>query len=116
MSEQNGYQGYANYETWACALWIDNEESLYNERREMAQHAWDTNDTEDGLVAQSDEARRDLATALKDWVEEMAPDLGASMFSDLLTSALQEIDWEELAGTWLNEEINENGHGGYEQA
>lgn len=43
---------------------------------------------------------------------------GISVFSDLastlLSAALDEVDWNELADFWLNEEINENGNGGYE--
>lgn len=114
MSESKGYQGYANYETWACALWIDNDHGLYDTRREMVRMTWtDSEYGENERENQSTEARSDLSEILKNWIEEMAPTLGATMFSDLLTAAISEIDFYELADAWLNEEINENGEGGY---
>jgi len=30
------YNGWTNYETWAVALWIDNDEDSYRERQELA--------------------------------------------------------------------------------
>lgn len=33
---------------------------------------------------------------LKTWVVNLAPDLGASLWSDLLMAALGEVDWFEI--------------------
>jgi ketopantoate reductase len=83
-----GHNGWTNYETWNVALWIDNEEGSHRERCDMARRA---------------RSASDLADRLKDWVTEMAPDLGASMFSDLLSAALSEVNWDEIAGNWYEE-------------
>ena len=82
--ESAGYNGWTNYETWAVALWIDNEQGTYLYARELLEDkALDTGDA---------------AEALKGWiVNEMAPDLGASMFADLLGAALSSVNWQEIS-------------------
>jgi hypothetical protein len=76
MSQDAGYNGWTNYETWNVALWLDNEQGTYSLVREWA-----------------DEIR----------VDDMAPDLGASMFADLLGAALSAVDWAEIAENILSE-------------
>lgn len=63
-------------------------EDSYHERCRLAQHARDASD---------------LAAKIKEWVEDMTPDLGASMFADLLGAALSEVNWYEIAENWYNE-------------
>ena len=76
------YNGYKNYETWAVSLWLDNEEGLQNITNELANNP-----------SHTDYA---LADHLKEMVQDMAPDLGASMFADLLNAALDNVDWLEI--------------------
>jgi hypothetical protein len=45
MSENKRYNGWANYETWAVKLWMDNDPGEYEHWRETAQAVW--NDTDD---------------------------------------------------------------------
>lgn len=100
MVEEKGYQGWTNHATWATALWIDNEEGFYNESRRIIREAAD-GQPEEGMKKYS------AARALKEWMEEFLYEaqekLGASLWSDLLSSAMDDVNWEEIAENWLEE-------------
>jgi len=85
--ETQTYNGYTNYETWAVSLWLDNEEYSQDWLYDLA------NDETKAPHAKEDE--------VKDEVTEMAPDLGASMYSDLLTAALANVNWREIIKTHM---------------
>lgn len=104
------YNGWQNYETWAVKLWLDNDEGTYSYWRDRTREIWDASETGGNQFAadQSQRARIALAEALKDTIQEEAPDLGASMFADLLNAAIGEVDWYELANAFLQDaEIEE---------
>lgn len=86
------YNGWTNYETWNVALWIDNEQGMYYEARELVRDNWE------------DERPWTAGEVLKTWIEELMPDLGASMWSDLLTAALSEVNWTEIAEHYHEDE------------
>lgn len=86
------YQGWTNYETWAIALWMDNEEPLYALTRELARSA-----------AKKEHGQYELADTLKNLVENISPNLGTSMFSDLLTHAIDQANYDEIAASLLEE-------------
>lgn len=103
MSEYNGWK---NYESWAVALWIDNDAGSYEHAQELASEAKrqakeSADDVKDGLRPFAREAHAILADSLKEWMEEEAPDLGASVWADLLNAALSEVDWTEVAEHYL---------------
>jgi hypothetical protein len=111
MRTEKGYQGWANYETWNVALWIDNEQGTYSERCRMAEQAKEDaaedENVASGIWTAEQAARYRLADTLKEWVtDELMPDLGASMAADLLGAALSEVDWQEIAENWLEEVSN----------
>ena len=82
------YNGWSNYETWCVALWLDNDPGGYEMAREV---------TRGGTDYQA-------AQRLRDYVDEMRPDLGASMFADLLGAALSEVDWQEIASHYREDD------------
>jgi hypothetical protein len=96
MTETKTYNGWTNYETWNVNLWIDNEQGSYNYWREVAQETWDAAEA-DGTFSREERAVFDLSERLKSETEDGAPDLGASMWSDLLSAALSEVNWREIA-------------------
>ena len=103
MTEQKTYNGWTNYETWAVALWIDNEEGSYNYWREVCQELLD-NSTCETLEERRSDAASDVAQRLKDEIEEGNPLSGkASLYSDLLQAAISETNWYEIAKNWLDD-------------
>jgi hypothetical protein len=76
------YNGWTNYETWLVKLWLDNEPSTYELQREL------TN---------AHRQPSKIADALKDYIEENSPVSEAGLYTDLLNSALSEVDWYSIA-------------------
>ena len=97
------YNGWKNYETWNVALWIGNEQGSERESRQMAQDAWD-NAVADRTFTREERAVLDLADSLETWIEEQNPLASdASVWSDLLSAALSEVDWQEWAENLLED-------------
>lgn len=101
MTEQEqGYNGWTNYPTWAVNLWLSNDEGLYLYMSAIVAETLDNtrhNDHPDALPA-----RLAIADITKDWVrDELTPDLGASFAADLLGYALDQVNWLEIADAWI---------------
>jgi hypothetical protein len=90
------YNGWTNYETWAAKLWLDNEQGTYYEVTGKA-----TEIHEEATEAGEEPGTLELADWLKDYVTGMMPEIPASLASDLLGAALSEIDWDEMAESYL---------------
>jgi hypothetical protein len=82
MSSEQKYNGWDNYATWATSLWLDDGEYL----EELVSNAG-------SLSAGAD--------AIKEYVESLYYDGGNELpnglFSDLMTYALGQINWYEIA-------------------
>lgn len=79
------YAGWSNYETWSVDSVCMNDQGIYNDVREMVNDADDT---------------WDLAQRLSSYMEETQfPELG-ELAGQLLTAAISQIDWQELAEAW----------------
>lgn len=87
--------GYKNFETWNCYNWLTVEESSVFKWEAAAREALATGggDKEQAAVI--------LAQQIKEAVEDAAPELEPGLYYDLLQAALQEIDFTEVAATFL---------------
>lgn len=101
---EKGYNGWSNYETWVTKLWMDNEEDSYRYWQERSQEIY--NEAEPDEFTKLERARLTLADVLKEKHEEAAERTGVpttGVFSDLLSAAMSEIDWREIAESLLND-------------
>lgn len=101
----SGYNGWTNYETWVVKLWLDNEESTYRDVIELAERIkadWDADELAN--------ATANLADAIEHYVDDIREiqnegDRGGAwgLFEDLLTAALDAVNWEEIAKAYMDE-------------
>lgn len=98
--ENQKHNGWTNYETWAVALWLDNEESSYRYWRAVAQ---ETVQISRRPEERCEEAVVILADRLKDEIGDAVPTELTGVFSDLLRAALGEVNWLEIADNFLVE-------------
>lgn len=89
------YQGWSNYETWVTKLWIDNEQGIYSDVTSEAASEPDAYKLADWLQRYVD-----------DLLEGQAPESGLA--ADLFRSAFQEIDWREMAESYLEDFTSED--------
>jgi hypothetical protein len=100
------YNGFLNYETWVVALWIDNDQDSYIYWREIAEECRSEVASSEALRV-GEAAIELLADRLKEDHRSRAPHerLGGEVdvYCDLLTAALDEVDWVEVAEQLLAE-------------
>ncbi len=102
------YNGWTNYETWDVHLWLTNDAESYNYCRELARECVEEASTcsqvQQGIWDEVEARRFLLADRLKEHVEDANPLVGdASLFCDLLGSAIQDVDFHNVADAFLEE-------------
>lgn len=88
--EDKKYNGWTNYETWVVRLWLDNEEPSYRFWTEEARR-WKGQEL----------ANVHLANQLEEDLTDASPVQGASVYADLMNAALNEVNWLEIAESYL---------------
>lgn len=101
-ADEQGYNGWKNYETWAVNLHLSNDQDVYNAILEV------TRESNEGEYP-----RVRVADAIKEWIEdwfeptfEDSVSLAANLMHDLIGGALSSVDWIEIADHWI-ESANE---------
>ena len=100
------YDGCVNYESWCVTRWLTNDEDLSRQCRELAAIATDaalnSSLVFEGIWTTAEASRNLLADALREFVGEFNPVADqSSVFADLMDDALGEVDWHELADSFL---------------
>ncbi len=91
------YNGWQNYETWRAYIWLEDVDWQNFVETKLLGEVEDEEITEDKKVAM-------LAEYFKNFIEEEAGMAGLDNFLyDLLTSAISEIDFTELAYVFLED-------------
>lgn len=110
MEKKSDYQGWSNYETWATALWFNNDRGLYEMVVEWAEEVLADNDATSDKDSYSS-ASVVLSDRIKDFVEEENPlDGDASVYADLLTGAISEVNFREVAEEFIGKAKEQKEH------
>lgn len=100
------YQGWKNYETWHVALMLGQDAGTQQTWLDNANEYWLlANQATHGVWTPSEQARYELADALKQCVDDDIEELDTSKFSHLLLGLLRagfdEVYWDEIANGFL---------------
>lgn len=104
---EKSYNGWTNYETWSVNLWLRNDDESYSDVRELTRKALARAQEGHHYLTPEEHARLLLVDAIVEYVESLEPMAsileGASMATDLLGAALDEVDWDEIAQHFLDD-------------
>ena len=98
------YNGWTNYETWLCKLWLDNDNELEYFARD-ARRMLDNGDDAETVI-------NTIAGELSlSWHERAYDQLdGIGFLSDLVTSALGSVNYREIALSIVDDVVATNNN------
>jgi hypothetical protein len=106
MDTDKTYNGFTNYETWAVSLWLGNDAGSYQYWRDATQEEWECAKSAPASASRltpRETAAIALSQRLREEVEGGSPLADATLYTDLLQSALDQVDWYEVADNLLED-------------
>ena len=105
-ADEQGYNSYTNYETWAVSLWLDNTPSSYfawhNRAEQLRDEAEDMDQVLDGIWTVENAVLFTLADEIEADVKSTMPmDAPRGIYTDLVGHSLGAVNWQEVAGSFL---------------
>ena len=100
MTDEQGYNGWTNYETWAANLHIDNDQQSQEYWMGAAREIIDYTAGNSTLTKRQRSEYR-LSDRMKDEHEANAPEV-SGVYQDLLNAALSEVHWDQIARHFIN--------------
>ena len=97
QTQDKTFNGWTNYETWNCALWIDNDQGEQEYWRERARTV---EPIQNEFMAEDRRKVAALAVDLQGTFENQAAEwMGSQVgfFTDIFNAALREVNWTEIA-------------------
>ena len=102
MQEQE-FNGWSNRETWATALWINNDQALYEIAQDYTKQELEGHDSGEEINPYY------LGETIRNWIEEDLLTLGNiagnkelfAMLTDI--GSLYRVNWREIADSFLSE-------------
>lgn len=96
MPSDETYNGWRNYETWNVHLWLSNDESSYNDVRQVIA---------DRLASDMETDDRILADLVREYVGDTIGlggygDAITGMAGDLIGHALSRVDWSAIVAAF----------------
>lgn len=90
------YEGWNNWETWNVALWLSNDQGLYEATMET--------------VAETSPSVSQTANAIEGLFEsyfleplEDIPACQTGPIADMINASVREVDWREIAEHWIQD-------------
>jgi hypothetical protein len=97
---RENYNGWTNYETWLVNLWMTADAGSAGYWESVARDIYEATEAE-APFTRSEHAGLLLSDAIKERIDEENPLAEAGLYTDLLTSALSEVNWYEIAAHFI---------------